>query len=165
MDDILKRLRQLQGGAYQIMPSTVREAADEIETLRGIDAGEAQRFAEMESENNRLRKAEKEWMDCTERLAAAGYRLMQIAGGAEIKSDDMLFACKQGQFSEEIAGQRILAILREREATADKLSGIWLHLDSWARGEADLEFIRKACASILIEHQCPGWKGKPKPTF
>lgn len=36
--DILIRLRELQGGAHQIMPNTVKEAADEIEQLREENA-------------------------------------------------------------------------------------------------------------------------------
>lgn len=63
------------------------------------------------------------------------------------------------------AAECIRKLEAELEKTADKLSGIWLHLDSWSRGEADLDFIRKACASILIHQQAPGWKGKEKPTF
>ncbi len=41
---------------------------------------------------------------------------MQIAGGADIEGGDMLFSCKEGKFSEEVATQRILA-LRKKAST------------------------------------------------
>lgn len=48
---------------------------------------------------------------------------------------------------------------KENEATAKKLSDVWIHLDSWARGEApNMEFIQAACKGILTYQQCPGWK-------
>ena len=54
----------------------------------------------------------------------------------------------------------VAALLAELEQTADKLSGVWIHLDSWARGEApSLEFIKQAAAGILKYQQAPGWKG------
>lgn len=57
-----------------------------------------------------------EALELCERLAAAGYRLMQIAGGAEIECGDMQFACEDGMFSEEIACQRIRALRNAAKA-------------------------------------------------
>jgi len=55
--------------------------------------------------------------------------------------------------------ERLQLLLDQLEDTADKLSGVWLHLDSWARGEApSLEFVKDAAASILRHQKVPGWK-------
>lgn len=50
---------------------------------------------------------------------------------------------------------------KELEQTAGKLADLWIHLDSWARGEApSLEFVQQAAASILRHQGCPNWKDK-----
>jgi hypothetical protein len=55
--------------------------------------------------------------------------------------------------------ERVQMLIDQNEATADKLSNVWLHLDSWARGEApSLEFVKDAAATILRNQRCPGWK-------
>ena len=55
--------------------------------------------------------------------------------------------------------QRINHLGEERETVSDHLSDVWLHLDSWARGEApSLEFVQDACKSILRHQSVPGWK-------
>lgn len=55
--------------------------------------------------------------------------------------------------------QRIEILAKDREDASEKLSDLWIHLDSWARGEApSLDFIRSACQSLLRNTQCPGWK-------
>lgn len=57
-----------------------------------------------------------------------------------------------------------MTLSEELEMTADKLSSVWIWLDSIARGESsDIEYIRKAAASLLINQEAPGWKGKSKP--
>lgn len=85
----------------------------------GIGRGDwcdAPTVREAVAEISRMRKREQEWADCIERLASAGYRLMQLAGGADIETGEMQFACKEGMFSEEIAGQRIKALLRKAKS-------------------------------------------------
>ena len=67
-------------------------------------------------ENRRLKKAEAEWMRLTEMLASAAYRLMQLAGGAEVECGDVGFACKDGHFYEEIAFCRIKALVELKKA-------------------------------------------------
>jgi hypothetical protein len=53
-----------------------------------------------------------EAFDLIERLAAAGWRLEKLAGGAEVPDGDMVFACQEGAFCEQIAQQRIRWLLR-----------------------------------------------------
>ena len=50
-----------------------------------------------------------------EELACAGWRLMKLAQGADVSPGDMQMACKEGMFSEMIAGQAIRALLKDRE--------------------------------------------------
>jgi hypothetical protein len=55
--------------------------------------------------------------------------------------------------------ERLEKLESELEDTSNKLADVWLHLDSWARGEAtSLDFVREAAASILRHQQAPGWK-------
>jgi hypothetical protein len=83
-------------------------AADEI--------GASEAVAEL----RRMRKREAEWADCIERLASSAYRLEQMAGGAEVEEGDMLFQCKEGTYCEQIAQQRIRALLAIKEKVTAK---------------------------------------------
>lgn len=59
--------------------------------------------------------------------------------------------------------ERVQLLLDQLESTADKLSDVWLHLDSWARGEApSLMFVWNAAASILRNQKAPGWEEEAK---
>jgi hypothetical protein len=42
-------------------------------------------------------------------------RERQLAGGAEVECGNVGFACKDGMFHEEIAHQRIKALIQSRE--------------------------------------------------
>ena len=68
------------------------------------------------AEIHRLQKGEAEWMRLTEILASVAYRLMQLAGGAEVECGDVGFACKEGHFYEEIAHCRIKALVELKKA-------------------------------------------------
>lgn len=75
------------------------------------------------AECRKLRDVEvKQSHEIIERLATAGYRLMKIAGGADIEPGEMQFACKEGMFSEEIAGCSIRALRRSVADLQAKLS-------------------------------------------
>lgn len=54
--------------------------------------------------------------------------------------------------------QRVEVLSRELEEASNMLSGVWLVLDSWARGGApSLDMVQRVSATILRAQQCPGW--------
>lgn len=57
----------------------------------------------------------------------------------------------------ELGGAEMVLASRtdELEQSADKLSGLWIHLDAYARGET---FTAEMAKSILRHQQAPGWK-------
>lgn len=64
-----------------------------------------------------------------------------------------------GESYEAFLESRVEKLDAECEVASGKLSDVWIHLDSWARGEApSLEFVQEAAESILRHQQCPGWK-------
>lgn len=123
--------------ALEETPPSERDPADVAiaELLALVDAGrnrvheeiEKREAAEREREDllARVRRAEKnasEALSLCEELAAAGYRIMQLAGGAEIEGGVILFACKDGTFSEEITFQRVKALRRDAMAMAERIA-------------------------------------------
>ena len=100
-------------------------------------------------------KAEAEWAKCVEDLASAAYRLQQLAGGAEVERSEVGFACKAGMFHEEIAQQRIRALLAENARLRTVIAQHDLCHD--LHGKVGAEDFAKGCAAEIrkIYGRCP----------
>ena len=102
-----QREAMLRDAAVLLMPA-LRGSKDEQVTV-------ARHVRTLVAEVERMEKREKEWADCIEMLAAAAYRLQQLAGGADVPDGDVGFACKDGMFHEQIAHARIKALLKLKD--------------------------------------------------
>ncbi|QDU03109.1 hypothetical protein V6x_28210 [Gimesia chilikensis] len=98
-------------------------------------------------------------------VEAANCILGKIQCMFELESDvrcivrrDFLKAQNRMDLVEEIDFKR-KSLSADLERVSNQLSDVWLHMDSWARGEAtSLDFVQSACKSILKNQRAPGWK-------
>lgn len=96
------------------------------------------------------------------KLNVANAEIEKLRGIKKHNADELDKCFEQQVYKDNAKLSAEVETLREeQEKIAEQLSDVWIHLDSWARGEApDIEFIQKACKSILTHQQVPGWKTK-----
>ena len=89
---------------------------EEIEVLREQLKAATDRSQSWKNLAERHEFSRNEALEMVEKLAAAGARLTSLAGGGEVENGDLQFASNDGMFSEHIAHQRILWLLKCEKA-------------------------------------------------